>query len=108
MKFFVPHIESPEEAEKIYQAIKKKAPASWVVGGKPIDDRRIRSITFRDKRKTVTATVGGRDPLEGNIVMAILQTATEVRSYLIYTETRGVGDPMAVEEHEVIGTESFD
>ncbi|HKW87597.1 MAG TPA: hypothetical protein VJN21_02460 [Candidatus Acidoferrales bacterium] len=109
MKFFIPATDNPEKAEELYQAIKKFAAQSmgWV-----ISDRRIRSITFRDKERRarkkslVHATVGEREPCEGREpVIAIFES----NSYLVCTPSRGVlrGIPIMVGKHEVIASEDF-
>ena len=56
----------------------------------PLDERRFYRLTFRHHNRDVVATVGKSDPLEGNMVFAILRSASETGSFYICTENRGV------------------
>jgi len=104
MKFFIPDEDNSEKAEMLYQATKKFAQEGM---GWPISDRRIRSIKFRDeRRRDVVETVGEREPIEGEIVIAILESTT----YLVCTPNRGVlrGTPIMVGKCEVYASEDFE
>jgi hypothetical protein len=61
-----------------------------------LDSRRFYSLTYWHNGKTLKATVGEPDPLEGNLVIAIFRTARSSGPYLICTPDRGVnrGDPI--------------
>lgn len=103
MKFFVADQNDPEKAEQLYQATKKFAAQTmgWAIG-----DRRIRSIAFVDQGKRVRASVGQREPCEGGLVIAILESNT----YLICTPDRGVlrGMPLMIGKGEVSEVEDFE
>jgi len=103
MKFLVPAARSPEQAEEVYEGIKKFAKQTL---GWEIESARICSITYKDKMKTVTATVGGHEPREGEVVVAILESNT----YLVCTPNRGVlrGMPIMVGKQEVSHVELFE
>ncbi len=103
MQFYIPNVTDPRKAEEIYQATRKFAAETT---GWRIEQRRIRSIKFRDHGKMVVATVGKLEPMEGALVIAILESTT----YLICTPNRGVlrGSPMMVGKDEVTDFEDFD
>ena len=103
MKFFVPAVSDPEKAEELYQATRKLAADTK---GWPIVARRIPGITFWNQGKIVEAVVGGREPCEGELVIAILESET----YLVCTPNRGFlkGDPLMVSKREVIASEDFE
>jgi hypothetical protein len=94
MKFFMPG-ESPEDAETLYQGFRESYRST---------DARIYSITFRDGKKEVKATVGKPDPLEGRMVMAILETNGP---YRIWAKGRGFNH-MMVGKDEVTTVEKFE
>jgi hypothetical protein len=106
MKFFVPGIDNSQEAENRYQGIKK-----FLVQVQPtgtISERRVRSITFHDRKKLVNAVVGKQEPWEGmEIVVAIFESTT---AYLICTKSRGVrrGIPYIAGRNEVVASEDFE
>ena len=97
MKFFIPDAKDESDAEQVYERTKKIAGETL---GWPVSERRIQSITFRDKQQTVQAEVGKTDPITGEIVMAILDST----AFLVCTPNRGVlrGIPVLVGKHEVI------
>jgi len=101
MKFFMPG-KSPEDAEKLYQGFRQSV--AWRTS-----EARIYSLTFRDglkkRSKEVKARVGDPDPLEGRIVMAILEADS---FYLIWAEGRGENH-MMVDKSDVPygGVEEF-
>ncbi len=101
MKFFVPD-RSPEDAEQFYEVARRFAADS---SGR-IAEKRIGSISFRDKGKDVCATVGSLDPCEGRMVTAILGPIAQDSPYLICL--RGRGGQMMVGKDEVRHVEEFD
>jgi hypothetical protein len=94
-----------DEAEALYEDIKKFAAAN----AGPVSGRRIRAITFPHRGKTVTAEVGKHDPVEGEMVLAILESVTP-GPYLICTPNRGVlkDVPIMVGAHEAKSVVDFD
>jgi|HubBroStandDraft_5_1064220.scaffolds.fasta_scaffold583622_1 hypothetical protein len=106
MKFFVPDTANDEEAEKVYDAIKKFAAQTC----RPAAGRKIESLAFRDKGKSVRAEVGKPDPITGEVVFAILETIDNARLYLICTPNRGVrrGEPIYVGGVEVDLVKDFE
>jgi hypothetical protein len=106
MKFFVPAIDNSEEAENRYQGIRK-----FLVQVQPtgtISDRRVRSITFHDRKKLVDAVVGKQEPWEGmETVVAIFESTT---AYLVCTKSRGArrGMPYLAGRKEVVASEDFE
>ncbi len=64
-KFFMPG-KSAEEAEELLKGFRDDV--AWATS-----EKRIYGITFRDGKKEVRARVGNLDPLEGRMVMAILE-----------------------------------
>jgi len=103
MKFFVPTAQDNKEAESIYDATKKFATETlrWQV-----TNRRIQSISFRDKGESVQAEVGKIEPITGETLVAILESTT----FLLCTPNRGVlrGMPILVGKHEVTSVTEFD
>lgn len=85
-RFFVPHADDEEQAERVYGAVRE-----WIanLAFPPADDR-ICSVTYRHNGKTHTATVGQRDDLAGEEVIAIFRPASASGAYMICTPTRGV------------------
>lgn len=100
MKFFFPMATSPKLAEQLYEDTKNVVTVRW-----PIGPKRIRSITFRDRGKTVVATVGELDPCEGRMVYAIFDTYSH--PYLVCVPGRG-GLPILVGKNEVTHVEEFE
>ncbi len=82
MKFFIPD-KSPEDAENLYLGFRQSVAGTG--------EARIYSLTFRErvkgKWKEVKARVGNPDPLEGRMVMAIVDT--DRRYYVIWAKGRG-------------------
>lgn len=104
MKLFIPGTETAEKAEEAYEAIRTFAAQSM---GWAIRDRRIRSITFRDRRKQVQATVGRGEPFKRmETVIAIFESNT----YLVCTTSKGVlkGVPYTIDKSEVTAWEDFE
>jgi len=89
-KFFVPAAEDPEQAERVYEAIRLFVSA-------PVQERRIASIRWRHNGQTYSCYVGGHMP-------EYFQTGTEPvcaifdagNLYKICTGNRGVirGEPV--------------
>lgn len=103
MKFFVPSATNEKDAESTYEMAKQIATQNF---GQVLD-RRIQSITFRDKGKVVRhAEVGKVEPLTGETVVTILESTT---TFLVYTPTRGFAEtPILVGKHEVTSVTDFD
>ena len=83
MKFFIPDVEDVDEAEKIYDAIKKFAKMTL---GWDVTDRRIFKISYRHNGNYYDAEVGKILKVNREEVIAILES----NAYLICTPTRGV------------------
>ena len=106
MRFFIPNIESIEEAEKQYRTTKRVI--EYHFG--PVLETRIRSIRFHENGETIRAIVGEREPSKRReIVIAIFELKRK-SSYLVCTPTRGMlrGLPFLVEKVEVRHVEQFD
>ena len=111
--FFIPRADSDEQAEHIYDAIRKFAhdTLGWYAG-----DARIYRIRFEDQphkagrrrvpRREVVAEVGKDCPLTRQLVVAILDSNT----YLICTPSRGFlrGEPILVGKDTVREATLFD
>lgn len=104
MKFFMPDMDE-SEAEGLYNDIKKTTAAN----AGPVTDRRVQAITFHDHGRVVIAEVGKSDPIEGEIVVAILESVAP-GPYLICTPNRGVLKewPIMVGRHEIKSFVDFD
>jgi hypothetical protein len=103
MRFFIPEVNDPVEAERVYEATKKFARETL---GWNVESRRIQSIDFKDKKERVRAEVGKPDPITGEVVIVILESTT----YLICTPNRGVlrGMPILVGKNEVFNATDFE
>ena len=105
MKFFVPHANTSEDAQRVYKSIvdfNSRGEGGWG----QVSDQRIYRITFMHNGKPGEATVGEKfDPI-GEEVIAILKSVT----YLICTPNRGVlrDMPILVGENEIRSVEEFD
>jgi hypothetical protein len=86
MKFFLP-VQDPQIAEESYQAIKKNIEKQT---GWPISDTRYYEIHYREGDKNLSASVGGPDPLNGEIVFAIFKPKNPSSPFLVCTYSRGV------------------
>jgi hypothetical protein len=103
-KFFMPG-KSPEDAENLYQGFRNSV-------AKRIGEARIYSVTFRDgpkrkkRKQEVKVSVGNPDPLEGRMVMAILETDGY---YLVWAKGRG-DNHMMIDKSDVPygGVEEFE
>ena len=87
------------DAEKMYAAIRRSVAEQMG----PLDERRFYRLTYHHHNREVVATVGEPDPLEGNLVFAILRSASETGSFYICTENRGVlrGEPIVASSKAV-------
>jgi len=103
MKFFIPAEPDAAKAEELYEAIKKFAKDTM---GWQITSRRIFRLTFHDKGKECQAEVGKQTPMNGEIVVAILESNT----YLVCTPNLGVcrDMPMMVGNDEGSWAEDFE
>jgi len=103
MKFFIPHAKNKEEETKVYEAIKKFANTTL---GWDIVDRRIFSLRYFHDGNEYYAEVGKVEQVEGEEVIAILESVT----YLICTTNRGVirGMPILVGKDEAYSVIDFD
>ena len=81
MKFFVPDVAEPDEAERFHAIL--KVIAAGRVG--PLSARRIYSITFNRGRALQTATVGEIDTVSGLRCVMIFEAARG-GLYSIFTE----------------------
>jgi len=105
MKFFIPNIADEARAEEIYQSIVSfaKETLRWDIG-----DRKVFKIAFFDieDKKDHVVEVGKRNDINGEVVIAILDSIT----YLVCTLNRGVkkGMPMLVGKKEVYAEEGFE
>ena len=81
MKFFVPGVAEPQEAERFYEILKV------IAAGRngPVSPRRIYSITFTRGRQLHTATVGEDDTSTGLACVTIFEAARG-GLYSIFTE----------------------
>ena len=101
MRFFIPGIDDPGEAERFYAILKV------IAAGRcgPVSNRRIYSITFSRGRQLHTATVGEDDSSSGRPCVVIFEAA---RGGLCAIYTEGVlsqtghlvGPPLHVEVFE--------
>jgi len=82
VKFFVPSAKDKEQEQRFYDAMKKfvKDQLGW-----DITDRKIFSVRYTHDGKNYYAEVGKVEQVEGETVMAILESVT----YLICTPNRG-------------------
>ncbi|HXP68803.1 MAG TPA: hypothetical protein VOA88_05925 [Candidatus Dormibacteraeota bacterium] len=88
---------SPEDAEEIYRGFRESV-------GCRTSDARIYSLTFWDLDKEVKARVGYPDPLEGRMVMAMLEADN---FYLTWAKGRGYNH-MMIDKVDVTNVEKFD
>ncbi len=103
MKFFIPHAETADMAERAYQGIKAFAKDNILWN---ISDRRIFRIEYFDKGKHRKDEVGKITDVNGEEVIAILEST----AFLVCTPNRGVlrGDPILVGTNEVRDIEDFE
>jgi hypothetical protein len=103
LKFFIPHMDSDEQAAKIYSGIKELATQTL---GWPIAASRIRRIEYVREGKPYFSEVGQPDSRVNEEVIAILESI----AYLVCTPNMGVvrGMPLMVEKKEIQSVEYFD
>ena len=103
MKFFLPQVQKDDKAEELYQGVKafNKDRMNW-----EISNRRIFRIEYSDKGKIRKDEVGKVTDVNGEKVLAILES----NAYLVCTLNRGFsrGLPIQVGKHEIIGIEDFE
>lgn len=103
MDFFVPAADSPDEAEKVWQATRQfaKDNLGWEVG-----DRRIFRLSGIHAGERIVCEVGKAEPYGGEVVVAILES----NAFLVCTANRGVlrGEPILVGTSEVDSVIDFD
>ena len=101
--FSVPAADSPDQAEKVWQATRQfaKDNLGWEVG-----DRRIFRLTGMHEGKSIECEVGKLEPYGGETVVAILES----NAFLVCTANRGVlrGEPILVGTSEVDYVTDFD
>ncbi len=108
MKFFIPHAETPDASERIYQRIKSTS-RSQLAG--PISERRIFRIEFMHIREKYEIEVGKNANIREvtDEVMAIYEWG---ESYLVCTPSRGVDPrfpmPVIINKSDTILVEEFD
>ncbi len=102
MKFFIPHVKDPQQAENILDGIKKFAQENlkW----QPTN-RRIFSISYRSEGKDHYAEVGKKDFETNEEIIAIL----EANAFLVCTFNNGVkkGMPILIGKDEVTNIVDF-
>lgn len=101
MKFFVPGVDHPDEAERVYAILKALASAR----NGAVSERRIASLSFSRGRQDHSATVGGDDTASGLPCVAIFE-ARRGGLYFVYTEgpLSRTGQPVTAPYH----VEAFD
>lgn len=89
--FFIPFAETPEMGEEVYATIR----ATMAQEAFQPTDRRIYRVAYQHNGRDHVATVGERD-IDGETVIAILETYNPGPVYMICTPNRGVirGDPI--------------
>jgi hypothetical protein len=107
MKFFLPGVKDPAQAEEIYAQIRGRAK------GLEISDRRIFRLEYKDEGKDWIAEVGrielvnGQELRHGELVIAILDAGV---TYLVCTPNLGVlrGQPIMVPKNAVKSVMEFE
>jgi hypothetical protein len=100
MEFWLPHSQSPDQAETVYATIKE-----WVrTQAFPPADDRIESVAYTHDGKHYIATVGQRDNLVGEEVIAIFRPMSEQQPWMVCTPNRGVarGAPVLVRPTNIV------
>jgi len=102
-KFFIPHAETPEQAERIYKEIKYFVQSTTKYD---ISERRIFRIEYIHNGMKHEAEVGAISTANGEEVMAILESFV----YLVCTPSRGVTEdiPIYVGIHDTTLIEDFE
>lgn len=101
-KFFIPKAKDADQAEEVWESVKKFAEKNL---GWDISDRRIFSITYHKHGENYYVEIGKPDPRNGELVIAILDSVT----YLVCTPNRGVlrGIPILVDGSELTEVTDF-
>lgn len=107
MKFYIPHADTPQASERVYQTLKIMAETE----AGHISDRRIFSIEFIHKEDEYMAKVGKNIDFHevGDEVMAIFES--EAMGHVIYTPSRGVATrtrPIIVGKSNTVSVEDFE
>ncbi len=102
MKFFLPHTNDDQQAEIVYQGIKRYASRAT---GLAIADQKIFKIAFAHREREYQAEVGRVEEVSGEIIVAILESDM----FMICTANRGIvrGRPIMVEKGKVHTIEYF-
>lgn len=92
MRFFIPEVQDRDEADKVYEAIKRFVQEQ----AGSLRDARYYAIYYRHNGKDMKARIGEPEPLTGETVIAIFRTDRDEGPFLICTENRGVvrGEPI--------------
>ena len=103
MKFFIPHTNNANSAERIYQTIKSNVQLST---GWTVTNRRIFRIEYSHNGIPNEAQVGAISTANGEEVMAIFESPPV---YFVCTPSRGVTvDPIYVGMHDTSIAEDFE
>lgn len=104
MKFFLPHAETPEDAEQVYQDLRARTIRAT---NNRVVDVRICKLTYRIPNHTFSVEVGQPTTLNGEEVIAIFKSDSV---FFVCTQTRGVllGNPFYIGSHEVLSATAFD
>src|SRR6185369_6547949 len=102
MKFFIPLAKDSEQAEQVYQAVRKNINSTG-----PIFDRRIFAITYKIGRTTIRAEVGEAIDFARGPVIAIYES---VGIYYVCSAFVGAayGSPELVATKDVSQIEYFE
>jgi len=96
VKFFLPGAQTSDQAERVYG----KIVATIEAARGPVSPRRIYSISYTHNGHSVAAMVGEIDPLQGEVIVAILRSGDgQSPCYYVCTANRGVvrGEPMVAD-----------
>lgn len=106
MKFFVPAAEDADQAERVYEGIRKFNSGQM---GTTLSARRIYSVSGVHDGKAFTATVGQVFERLREVVVAILLD-TKRNVYFICTTNRGAirGEPYLSGANEIRNAEDFE
>lgn len=106
MKFFIPHANGDEQAERVWEGIAKHLAD---VSGRPIGHKRLQYISYQHDARSYSVAVGDTHPLNKEEVIAIL-VAGDDSLYYVTTPSRGVvsGEPIYVGKSDVDNIKEFD
>lgn len=110
MHFMVPTVDgdgwmAPDDAESAWQACRKGAEGDT---GQKADPARIYRLRYTHNGKTLEATVGDRDPLDNQTVMAIVSFGSFYKICLVIRGYLKVGDTPMAGAGSVLDVEYFD